>query len=743
MSRKILDEASLFVASIADLLVKRSTEESGRVVEVLRRRGVITARDFTEVVDSTPGTAFSSELLWAYSYLARRVVDLDFAEGLPAFVSVTHKALMDSAPWDERSQRRLFGVLDRILDARVASDELANRFSAALSVAERTKLEDITLHAPQDRKGYWEAVELMCAVYPDTSSLEFVFCALDRFGSRRCTKVDREGTRRCVSAAAAGNFPGAFECVAHALREGDRWEKPWLVRAVVEGLAFHADRVTGALARYLSSSDLNHRELACRVCIAAAQDDEVLLSNEEREELRNELTLLAASGAAPDVQPRSLDKVLEALALVSNVPSDIEQVRVTVRERLRRGEVVPSELVSAYAEGLARIVGEGGIVGFKPLSWKRASSLSANPPIIHNRVAGARRVVAPDAESVFENLALEIGTVQSFDRVVELCRQHGKYLDPRSLKMRDNDAISLFYELRDAAVFSQHYANLCEKGPLEFAAVMFPEFLSALERGRRSANDSVVEALGVNALRSSAALTSLLVNNPEARELATARMSPSDWSVLASLHRSVRREFPKVYPDLGLATFALRSTVESDRAWQRELLKWWHEVDDMSRNSMDPNALAFVSVAAERSKPGSALSLLSKLSLTAEDAITFRDLAVGLMVRPKASTEKILDFVSSAKGDDLARGLLLSQLMVQHLSDAQRAFIVGVARRSLDELGILSLDAVSTVGSLSRSQNDAAMLFESSPALGVSENLHRVSCARAAAQILRNLERAG
>lgn len=39
MSRKILDEASLFVASVVDLLTKKSSEDSLRVVEVLRRRG--------------------------------------------------------------------------------------------------------------------------------------------------------------------------------------------------------------------------------------------------------------------------------------------------------------------------------------------------------------------------------------------------------------------------------------------------------------------------------------------------------------------------------------------------------------------------------------------------------------------------------------------------------------------------------------------------------------------------------
>lgn len=742
MSRKILDEASLFVASVVDLLTKKSTEDSLRVVEVLRRRGVITAREFTEAVDSMPGSSFSSELLWAYQYLAKRVVDLDFAEGLPALVSVAHKALMDSPAWDEREQRRLFVVLDKVLDARVASDELADRLTAAMSVAEHAKLKDIARNAPQDRKGYWEALELMCAVYPDTLSLDTVFCAVDRIGARRLSRVEREGAHRCVCAVAADDFQHAFEYVAHAVQHPERSKNSSLVKTVIQGLAFHTDRVISELAHYLTSSDVAYRDLVCRICLAAAHDHEVLLATDQRDALRMRLFALANPDPARNHLGRSVDVALGALALMSNIQEDIELVGRNVRERLHHGEVLPSELVHAYAEGLARIVGEGGIVGLKPLSWKRVSSLSSNPPLMHGRAAGARRVVAPDTESVFENLAMELTSIQGFEDVVEVCRQHERFLDPRALKPRDNDATSLFYDLKDAALFSEHYANLCERGPLEFAAVLFPEFLSAVDRARKSEKDDVIEAVGVNALRSAAGLTSILINNREAGGLVTARMSAADWDLLAGLHQEVRHDFPSVYPDLGLATFALRSTIESEKSWQKELIRWWHGVDDAVRNSMDPNALAFVSVAAERSCPGSALSLIQKLSLAVDDAKTFQDVAVGLLVHPTYSAQRITSFVSSEKGDTLARGFLLSQLMKQHLSDTQRTFIVGVAKRSLDELGVLSLDAVSTVGALSRSQEDASMLLGSSPALGVSDSVHMVSCARAAAQILRNIQRA-
>ena len=73
----------------------------------------------------------------------------------------------------------------------------------------------------------------------------------------------------------------------------------------------------------------------------------------------------------------------------------------------------------------------------------------------------------------------------------------------------------------------------------------------------------------------------------------------------------------------------------------------------------------------------------------------------------------------------------------------QRDGIISVAKRCLDELGVLSLDAVATIGALSSSRDDAALLLEAEPSLGVNESLYRVSCALAAAQVLRNRERQG
>ena len=77
------------------------------------------------------------------------------------------------------------------------------------------------------------------------------------------------------------------------------------------------------------------------------------------------------------------------------------------------------------------------------------------------------------------------------------------------------------------------------------------------------------------------------------------------------------------------------------------------------------------------------------------------------------------------------------------MSESQREEILVVARRSLDEMGTLALDAITTVASLSYSVDDAALLFAAEPCLGLKESAYRVSCARAAAHVLLNREQRG
>jgi hypothetical protein len=742
LKREVLDTPSLFVASLADALSRRPGDDFQEGADLIRRQGVLTGREFNRLVEAISDPNLAAEFLWAYSFVSKEGVDVDFAQGVPALITLTQRALTSPVPSDEAFQQRLFRIFDRLLDSRIASDDIADHVKASMSVNECLKLRNIAMHGFQDRKGYWESVELLSAVYPDKTSLEFVFRGIDRLAGASLKSSDRRGIERCISAVAAADFAGAFEFAARALGDDARLAEADLRRAVVAGLAFHADSVVRPLARFIASDSTAEALLACSVCVTADNDRDIEFTAEQRNELAGELHLLTKSRRFRTDSPRLSGESLRALAHVSNEQSDIEIVGVEVRERLARNEPVPSMLALAYAEGLARLEGEAGIVSLRALSEKKLRMLTAQPALEHHMSGHERLLVRPDTENVFENLAVDIGGAPRFEDVLSLCHRHAEFVDTRSLRARENDALSLFYDVKDAARFSQFHAELCEKGPAEFAVILLPELLSALFRGRDPGKEMFGDFIGENALRSLASVTSILVHDAEARELASARFSPADWSFLTSFHKMNLPEYPRAYPDLGLAMFALRSVFEGgEKIWQRELMAWWRKVDEAGREQTGPNALAFVSVIAEQRRPGTVWDLLSQISLVSEDANTFRDIATGLLVQPALSAAKVCTMVQSPDGDELARGLALAQLLTRHMNAEQRDGIISVAKRCLDELGVLSLDAVATIGALSSSRDDAALLLEAEPSLGVNESLYRVSCALAAAQVLRNRER--
>ncbi len=269
---------------------------------------------------------------------------------------------------------------------------------------------------------------------------------------------------------------------------------------------------------------------------------------------------------------------------------------------------------------------------------------------------------------------------------------------------------------------------------------MFPEVLSALEFGQSRSKRRVGEDIGSLAVHSLASVAKLAVQDPKFRELAVARLSSADWDLLGRLHEINAKAFSQAYPELGMAGFAVRAALDDDPSWQRELLAWWGEMHSQVRDHMDPNALAFVGVVAEQRCPGTAWDLLCKLSLLSEERRTFSDIGLALVASSGDSVQRICGDILSERGEDLGRSLLLAQLMAPFCSDQQRAHLVRVTKGLLDEFGGLGLDALETLGALSRERDDALLLLELEPVVGIEDKLHRVSCARAAARILRNRE---
>lgn len=736
----ILSSPSVFVASIVELLQRRNSPHARSCADNLARHGALSGAQFSALVDTLTHPTETTELVRAYSSLTKLSVDVDFADAFPAFLKLTHKCLTDPAVVEDRAARSVARVLDRLLDARLANDDLVDRIDAVLTESDRCLLLSIVERAEQHTSGYWECLELLGAISPDQDSLECLFRAIERLGPGPHSTKSLLGIQRTVAAIGVVDYAGTFEFAASALGIPKLLGDVAVRRAVAAGLAYHVDRYMEDLLTFLESENEELVLFACRVCVTVDRVSEVHITPVTRAALTERLRGAHARFAHSQASGPLADEPLVALAHVSLELSDISEIGREVRERLQQKAPLSSELMYAYATALARIEDTVGVVAFKSLSAKRFAALDAVPRLQRHTTEERFVAAGQGMEEELELLALDIGVHTSIEDVIALCREQEHMLDPRRLRARDPECLSLFYTVEEAVQFAHHHALLSEEGPAEFAAVLFPELLSALASGSSSKNSFSAEIAGY-ALRSLASLASLAAHDPRIRELAVARLSSKDWNFLGRLPKVNVQHYSSLFPDLGLAGFAVRAVLDDDPTWREELISWWKNVSDRARERVDRNALAFVAVVGERGRPGSAIELLRQVSLVSEDAQTFSDIALGLLGRPSQSVRTICVDIMSHRGDDLCRALLLSQLMAREFNDEQRRYLIQASKGLLDEIGSLGLDAVATLGALSDDRADALLLLDAEPNCGVSEGVHRVTCAHAAARIVCNSER--
>ena len=736
----VLQSPSLFVASLVDTLRRGASDNAQACAEHLSRHGALTGDEFCALVDTLPHPSQTSQLVWAYSNLTTASLDADFAEGLPAFLKIIHKCLVDCSEVERTTARRIARVLDRLLNARIASDDVGDRTDVVVGDAERCLLRSIASVARQDRPGYWECLELLNAVFPDTDSLECLFLAVDRIPGPH-PKEALLGFQRSVAAGGSAEFVTTFEFVARALGCSERPGDIALRRSAAAGLAFHVEHYTDELADFMESDDDNFVRLACSVCGVLGREMDRELPIEFREELADRLKVIRARYRDDPPSSPLVDDALVALALVSPRVGDIDDVGRVVLERLRGNDRVNSELHRAYAEGLARVGEVEGVVALKPLSLRRFALLDSAAVVKRSLDRGARVATGQETDDDFELLALDIAGCSRLEDVLESCGEQEHLLDPCRLSARRGDSLSLFVDSSQAVQFARHHASLSLDGPVEFAAVLLPELLSAMVYCRGAEKKVVGEAIGEFALYSLTSLAKFAATDPKFRDVAVARLSSADWDLLSRLHKMNEKVFPRHYPEIGLAGLALRSVLDDDTSWQGELLAWWKTIDDKARDRMDPNALAFLAVVAERHQPGTVWQLLRKVSLVEDPGRAYSEIGMGLLARPEDSVSRICGDILSHRGEDLGRSLLLAQLMSRHATQAQRAHLLRATKELLDEPGVLGLDAATTLGALSLDRADALLLLEREPVVGIDDKVYRISCAAAAARILRNIER--
>jgi hypothetical protein len=324
----VLDVPSLFVGSIVQTLRHRRSESAEACAELLARQGTLTGADLSGLIENTlTHPSETSQLLWAYSELTRLAVEVDFAQGVPAFLRLAHKSLLDSTSVDDANARRVFRVFDRLLDAREEDEDLKELVDVVIGDAERSLLQAFMELADQKRPEYWECVELHGARFPGADSLEGLFRAVGRMGRGPHDKAARLGIQRSVAAIAADDFSTTFEFVARALGESAWAGDTGLRRSAAAGLSFHAERSMDTLLRYLDSNDEALVCLACHVCVGLDQDREGDdLSDDLRHKLADSLRVVFARFGDRAPGDPLFDGPLIALACISPLSSVIEDV---------------------------------------------------------------------------------------------------------------------------------------------------------------------------------------------------------------------------------------------------------------------------------------------------------------------------------------------------------------------------------------------------------------------------------
>ena len=735
----VLGAPSQFVAQIVVALRGRKSDAAQVCAEHLSRRGALTGVEFSALVDTLPHPSQTTELVWAHSRVTREVLDVDFAPVLPAFLKLAHKCLIDSGDVSDLTTRSVARVFDRLLVARVHSGDVEEVIDVVVGDSERCLLQSILTRVENTRPGYWECVELLGALFPDEESLEGLLRAVERVGSGPHRRETLTGVRRTVAAVGAADFLPCAEFVGRALGDSQRIGDVALRRAAAEGLASHSVRRVDDLIKLLNSDDDRLSRFACWICVCA-DNEKVELDDAMRNRLADQLKIVRARFEHAPTGSILMEDPLIALGHISTQRSDIEEIGKTVQERLRRDEPVSSDLVISYAAALARLEKEDGVMALPTLSLKRFKSLDRNPPLKHSVEDHPRVITGKEIDYALELLALDVSEYSDFESVLERCREESYLLAPGLLSRRRTESVSLFSTGKQALQFARHHARLALEGPAEFAAALLPELLSALVYNRKAKKRGKGDLVAESALESLTSLARLAASDSKIRDLSLARLCSRDWEFLGRLHKINEKAFSRAHPELGLSAIALRAVLDDDTTWQKDLFEWWGTIPPRLRNRMEPNGLSFISVVAERGRPGTVWELLRRLPLASAPAYDFSDIGLALLANPEDSVSQVCMDILSEKGEVIGRALFFAQMLAPHCTDGQREHLRGAIKGLLDEVGILGVDAAVTLGSLSRTREDALLLLAHEPVLGFDERVYRVSCATAAAEILRNSE---
>jgi hypothetical protein len=113
-------------------------------------------------------------------------------------------------------------------------------------------------------------------------------------------------------------------------------------------------------------------------------------------------------------------------------------------------------------------------------------------------------------------------------------------------------------------------------------------------------------------------------------------------------------------------------------------------------------------------------------------------IASGVRLTLPDGYNKLFEAISSPKGEDVAKGLLVAQALRHEISDEQREELLHLTRVYLDEPGELGLDALATFSCFAGEHDSALEILSFRTPTGIETNRFRATQNLAIARVLEN-----
>lgn len=747
-----------FASNFLEAISKRDSSVAKNFVERVTSLGPVTAEDVTEILWTVSDKELVVDIAEALFTLTSHDVDPAMVEILPALIVVAERMVLDSDGYSKEAFDTLEASLERVLDAaqeaapvwsnsekdsaHAAAVEASIQFRADMfSRTGERDLEALRLIAQRGEwrtGGYWQSVEMLCTLDPSPRSLFYLAQAIEQHPEGKEARVAmRNAVKQSVREVSRNDFMHCVEWISSLPRVGHR---AWATEQALIGLSPYAAAKPASLIGVLTSNNRREQVVGCDLCILIGMDPSFQLSLSARNELATVLQAVKRQ-ALYSVQGSNLllESAVRAWCYVTQDPRDATAIRAFISQALQTGRPLSADVIQSYAQLVARLgvcEPKSPVVPQSNRSTQEApSERRAHPKAQELAAANKTLLIRRDVDGIVDRFVPEFSTAKQ-SQVLRLCDSLMSSFSLSDVSPRSADTSRRFYGAKEVAAFALRYQYLIEKGRIDVAAVLLPELLStldvAMEIRNNNSRDRVLEVLQECLEQVSYALA---INRFFA-DYAVRRFSDADWHYLTALPERAATEDDEVSLELAVAALGVRAAIGEEREWQDALFTMWRTLSADRKGVLDYTSLSMLSVIAERRTPGAAWEVLVAASSRSEHEGFLREFTYGLLGNP-IYPRLICKALSTQSGELLSKMFIIAQSMREHFTPEQRETIKDIARKHVNELGGLSLDAVVTLSIFSQSTSDAQLLMSLDTPIGVSEAVYTSTCADSAARILR------